>query len=49
MNAFEAAAAQGRADALHDELGQLIEAQNQSPTARRTCIPATYLCVTVDV
>ena len=49
MNAFEAAEANGRADALLGELEGLFEAQNQSPTERQTYIPATYLRVTVEV
>ena len=49
MNAFEAAEANGHADALLGELEGLFEAQNQSPTERQTYIPATYLRVTVEV
>lgn len=46
MNAFEAAAASGRANALEAELGALFEAQNQGGPDS-TEIPATYLKVTV--
>ncbi len=49
MNAFEAAAADGRADALYAELDELFNAQNTSPNPNTTTIPATYLRVTVDV
>ena len=49
MNAFEAAAKEGRADALRSELVQLFESQNQSRQPGRTLIPATYLRVTVEV
>ncbi len=48
MNAFEAAEAGGRADALHRELEALFEAQNASATGDATSIPATFLRVTVD-
>jgi ubiquinone/menaquinone biosynthesis C-methylase UbiE len=47
MNAFEAAEKTGRADDLQKELVALFESQNQSPTARTTSIPATFLRVTV--
>lgn len=47
MNAFEAAAKDGRADALQSELEALFKAQNQGG-ADRTEIPATYLRVTVS-
>lgn len=46
MNAYEAAAAAGREDDLHEELSALFEAQNQG-SAGETAIPATYLKVTV--
>ena len=49
MNAFEAAEADGRDDALLTELEALFEAQNQSPTPGEISIPATYLQVTVEV
>jgi SAM-dependent methyltransferase len=47
MNAFEAAARNGRADALQNELNTLFESQNKSGRADRTSIPATFLRVTV--
>ena len=46
MNAFDAAAKDGREEQLHAELAFLFEAQNQGG-ADRTEIPATYLKVTV--
>lgn len=46
MNAFEAAAKDGRDAELEKELGALFEAQNQG-SAEHTVIPATYLKVTV--
>jgi SAM-dependent methyltransferase len=49
MNAFDAAARDGRADALRDELVALFESQNQSRDPGTTLIPATFLRVTVDV
>jgi len=49
MNAFAAAARDGRADALRDALVALFESQNQSQEANRTLIPATFLRVTVEV
>jgi SAM-dependent methyltransferase len=49
MNAFEAAAASGRADDLFRELDALFNEQNQSPRNDVTSIPATYLRVTVNV
>ena len=46
MNAFEAAAKEGRADDLHRELADLFDSQNEgSPDA--AVIPATYLKVIV--
>jgi SAM-dependent methyltransferase len=47
MNAFEAAAADGREDELHNELEALFETQNDSPSIGVTSIPATFLLVTV--
>ena len=47
MNAFEAAATTGRESDLEAELEALFEAQNASPTADATLIPATFLRVTV--
>ena len=49
MNAFDAAARDGRADALRQELEQLFTAQNRSGSPDRSVIPATFLRVTVDV
>ena len=46
MNAFEAAAKSGRAEALHRELLAVFEAQNQG-CRDETIIPATYLKVEV--
>jgi SAM-dependent methyltransferase len=48
MNAFEAAAAAGRADSLQDELEALFNSQNTSANGS-TSIPATYLRVEVTV
>ena len=47
MNAFAAAAADGREDELHAELDALFNAQNTSSDA--TTIAATFLRVTVRV
>jgi SAM-dependent methyltransferase len=47
MNAFEAAAREGRADELGEELKALFEQQNQGGPGR-TVIPATYLKVSVE-
>ena len=47
MNAFEAAAANGKGAALQSELEALFEAHNTS--AEATSIPATFLRVTVTV
>lgn len=49
MNAFEAAENSGCAANLQKELQMLFEKQNQSPSPDATCIPATYLRVTVNV
>lgn len=49
MNAFEAAAADGREDALLGELDALFNEQNRSPEPGSTTIPATFLRVTVAV
>jgi SAM-dependent methyltransferase len=49
MNAFEAAAADGREGELQDELEALFESQNVSPSDDVTSIPATFLRVTVAV
>jgi SAM-dependent methyltransferase len=47
MNAFEAAEKSGRADELQKELEELFASQNESQHG--TCIPATFLRVTVTV
>jgi SAM-dependent methyltransferase len=47
MNAYEAAAANGREADLHAELDALFNAQNASPSKDATSIPATFLRVTV--
>ncbi len=49
MNAFEAAAADGREDELQRELEELFEAQNESADPGATSIPATFLRVEVAV
>ena len=49
MNAFEAAAADGREDELLAELDELFNAQNTDPTGESTAIPATFMRVTVTV
>jgi len=47
MNAFEAAAADGREADLQAELEALFNSQNASPSEDATSIPATFLRVTV--
>ena len=47
MNAFEAAAANGREADLQAELEALFNGENESPTEDATSIPATFLRVTV--
>jgi SAM-dependent methyltransferase len=49
MNAFDAAAANGRADDLAKELNELFGKHNQSGSEDRTLIPATFLRVTATV
>jgi ubiquinone/menaquinone biosynthesis C-methylase UbiE len=49
MNAFAAAAENGRTADLEEELVSLFNAQNDSPDAGSTSIPATFLRVTVAV
>src|SRR3989442_9473183 len=49
MNAFEAAAANGREDDLQAELDDLFNSQNASPSEDATSIPATFLRITVAV
>ena len=47
MNAYAAAEAIGRSDALNEELEHLFASQNQSERAGETSIPATFLQITV--
>jgi hypothetical protein len=49
MNAFEAAATNGREAELRAELDALFNAHNTSATKDATSIPATFLRVTVAV
>jgi hypothetical protein len=49
MNAFEAAAKNGQASQLEDELKTLFKSQNKSEDNNLTSIPATFLRVTVRV
>ena len=49
MNAFEAAAADGREEELLAELDALFTAQNTDPSGDATSIPATFMRVTVAV
>ena len=49
MNAFEAAAADGREAELQAELEALFNGQNASPSEDATSIPATFLRVTAAV
>jgi SAM-dependent methyltransferase len=49
MNAFDAAAANGREDELQGELDALFNEQNASGSDDTTSIPATFLRVTVAV
>jgi SAM-dependent methyltransferase len=49
MNAFEAAAANGRETDLQAELEDLFNGQNASPSEDATSIPATFLRVTVSI
>jgi SAM-dependent methyltransferase len=49
MNAFEAAAANGREAELQAELEALFNAQNTKANSDETSIPATFLRVTVSV
>jgi hypothetical protein len=48
MNAFDAAEKSGRAPDLLRDLEALFEAQNKSHRKDATCIPATFLRVTVE-
>jgi SAM-dependent methyltransferase len=49
MNAFDAAAKNGKADDLQKELEVLFNSQNKSSSKDATSIPATFLRVTVSV
>lgn len=49
MNAFEAAAKNGKATELQNELEALFISQNRSSEKNFTSVPATFLRVTVDV
>jgi SAM-dependent methyltransferase len=49
MNAYEAAASNGREEDLQSELEELFSSRNESPSANATSIPATFLRVTVTV
>ncbi len=49
MNAFEAAAKNGKSEQLLAELADLFEKQNRSADPGKTSIPATFLRVTVRV
>jgi SAM-dependent methyltransferase len=49
MNAFDAAAKEGKADQLRQELVALFESQNQCQYPGATLIAATFLKVTVEV
>jgi SAM-dependent methyltransferase len=49
MNAFDAAAKNGRAGELQKELEALFNSQNKSSNTQATSIPATFLRVTVAV
>jgi ubiquinone/menaquinone biosynthesis C-methylase UbiE len=49
MNAFDAAAREGRTQQLREELVKLFDSQNQSRQPDTTLIPATFLRVTVQV
>ncbi|MEJ6023115.1 class I SAM-dependent methyltransferase [Ramlibacter sp. PS4R-6] len=49
MNAFDAAAKNGKEEDLRRELEALFNAKNESTTAGKTVIPATFLRVTVQV
>ena len=49
MNAFAAAAQNGKSAELQQELEALFERENRSAAAGATSIPATFLRVTVTV
>jgi ubiquinone/menaquinone biosynthesis C-methylase UbiE len=48
MNAFEAAAKEGKAAQLQQELQVLFKSQNQSASSKSISIPATFMQVTVQ-
>jgi len=49
MSAFEAAEKNSQANDLQKELEELFNRENKSPDKNATCIPATFLRVTVAV
>jgi SAM-dependent methyltransferase len=49
MNAFEAAARNGKEEALQQELEELFSSRNESGNPQQTVIPASFLRVTVTV
>ena len=49
MNAFDAAAKEGRSEALRDQLVTLFQSQNQCQYPGTTLVSATFLRVTVEV
>ncbi|MBA3070551.1 MAG: methyltransferase domain-containing protein [Hyphomonas sp.] len=49
MNAYDAAAKNGKSEQLHSELDALFNNQNRSPVKGATSIPATFLRVTISV
>ena len=49
MNAFDAAAKNGKKDALQKELEELFARENRSEDGITTSIPAAFLRVTVTV
>ena len=49
MNAYDAAASDGKSEQLHCELDALFKSQNRSRVEGATSIPATFLRVTVAV
>jgi len=49
MNAFEAAGKNGKTAELQNDLEELFTRQNTVADGKTTSIPATYLCVTVEV
>jgi SAM-dependent methyltransferase len=49
MNAYAAAAADGREAELHAELEELVKEKNTSPNDDQTVVPAAFLRVTISV